>query len=159
MARPERRFRRALAEERAEVAVKASNRPRQRKSRKAVTGDVLASLLETSTTERLMDMRDRPALDCVCLRRPSPLGSGGIGVEDMVDEEPVRAPAQPARTPLPCLTIHLGRTKTTISDDNEHVLLIGLPVSALKHWLAELRSRMGRYFGASISGAMSIVGR
>ncbi|MBB4189255.1 hypothetical protein GGE07_005936 [Sinorhizobium terangae] len=30
------------------------------------------------------------------------------------------------RTPLrACITIHLGRTRTTTSDDSEHVLLIG----------------------------------
>lgn len=43
------------------------------------------------------------------------------------------APTRPITPPpLPCLSIHLGRTRTTTSDDDEHVLLIGRPVTALK---------------------------
>lgn len=68
-------------------------------------------------------------------------------VEDLTDEEPVRAdPSDKDSPPLPCLTIRLGRTKTTTSDDNEHVLLIGRPVTALKRWLAEAQTADGSIF-------------
>jgi hypothetical protein len=39
-------------------------------------------------------------------------------------------------SPLPCLTIRLGSTKTTTADDDAQVVLIGRPVIALKQWLA-----------------------
>ncbi|MFC0810475.1 integrase, partial [Ensifer sp. P24N7] len=44
------------------LAVKASSRPRQRKSKKAVTVDVLAKLLAACAGERLVDQRDRALL-------------------------------------------------------------------------------------------------
>lgn len=50
------------------------------------------------------------------------------------------------RTPLPCLSIRLGRTKTTTSGDDEHVLLIGRPVTVLKRWLTEARLTAGPVF-------------
>jgi hypothetical protein len=81
-----------------------------------------------------------------------PAGGAGpkwrvLRVEDLVDEEPVRAdPADKNSPPLPCLSIHLGCTKTTTSNDNEHVLLIGRPVTALKQWLAEAAIKGGPVF-------------
>jgi integrase len=44
------------------LAVRASNRPRRRKSTKAVTGDVLAQLLATCRGDGLVAMRDRALL-------------------------------------------------------------------------------------------------
>ncbi len=46
-----------------------------------------------------------------------------LRVEDLADEEPVRGnPANENSPPLPCLSIRLGRTKTTTSsDDDEQV--------------------------------------
>ncbi|WP_081160667.1 site-specific integrase [Ensifer aridi] len=130
------------------LAVRASARPRQRKSRKAVTGDVLAKLLETCASDRLVDLRDR-ALFLTAFasggRRRSEVAA--LRVEDLVDEEPVRADAaNETSPPLPCLSLHLGRTKTSTSDDSAHVLLIGRPVSALKHWLAEAAIKEGPVF-------------
>ena len=70
----------------------------------------------------------------------------GLRVEDLMEEEPVHAnPADEHSPLLPCLTIHLGRTKTTTSDD-EHVVLIGRPVTALKHWLTEAKIEAGPVF-------------
>ncbi|MEY9325812.1 site-specific integrase [Sinorhizobium fredii] len=130
------------------LAVRASARPRQRKSRKAVTGDVLARLLETCASDRLVDVRDQALLLTAFAsggRRRSEVA--GLRVEDLVDEELVRAdPADRNSPPLPCLSIHLGRTKTTTSDDSEHVLLIGRPVIALKRWLTEAAIRDGQVF-------------
>ncbi|WP_037471396.1 integrase, partial [Sinorhizobium fredii] len=120
------------------LAVKASSRPRQRKSKKAVTGDVLAQMLATCAGDRLVDLRDRAggllAFASGGRRRSEVVG---LRAEDLTDEEPVRAdPADKNSPPLPCLSIRLGRTKTTTTDDDEHVLLIGRPVTALKRWLA-----------------------
>jgi integrase len=120
------------------LAVRAAARPRQRKSRRAVTGDILSQLLATCSNDRKVDIRDRALLLTAFAsggRRRSEVA--GLRVEDLVDEEPVpQDPRDPASAKLPCLTIHLGRTKTTDASDDATVVLIGRPVAALKHWLA-----------------------
>ncbi|NTJ51405.1 site-specific integrase [Agrobacterium rhizogenes] len=130
------------------LAVRASARPRQRKSKKAVTGDILAKLLATCAGNRLVDIRDRALLLTAFAsggRRRSEVAA--LRVEDLIDEESVHTdPANPNSPPLPCLTINLGRTKTTTADDDEHVVLIGRPVIALKHWLAEAKIDTGPVF-------------
>ncbi len=130
------------------LAVRAAPRQRRRKSKKAVTGDVLAKLLATCDGERLVDLRDRALLLTAFAsggRRRSEVAD--LRVEDLVDEEPVHAdPRDPTSPLLPCLTINLGRTKTTTADDRVHVVLIGRPVEALKQWLAEARIDTGPVF-------------
>ncbi|NTJ35894.1 site-specific integrase [Agrobacterium rhizogenes] len=130
------------------LAVRASARPRQRKSKKAVTGDILAKLMATCAGDRLVDRRDRALLLLAFAsggRRRSEVAN--LRVEDLVDEEPVHADPADANSPsLPCLAISLGRTKTTTADDDEHVVLIGRPVIALKHWLAEAKIDTGPVF-------------
>jgi integrase len=130
------------------LAVRASGRPRQRKSKRAVTADVLAKLLSTCTGDRLVDLRDRALLLTAFAsggRRRSEIA--GLCIEDLVDEEPVHAdPKNPASPLLPCLTIHLGRTKTTTTEDRAHVILIGRPVEALKQWFAEAKIDTGAVF-------------
>ncbi|KOF12476.1 integrase [Ensifer adhaerens] len=130
------------------LAVRASARPRQRKSRQAVTGDVLAKLLAACAGERLVDLRDRALLLAAFAsggRRRSEVA--GLRVEDLTDEEPVRTdPSVPDSPRLPCLSIRLGRTKTTTSDGGEQVLLIGRPVMALKHWLDDAGINEGPVF-------------
>jgi integrase len=130
------------------LAVRAAPRQRRRKSKKAVTGDILAKLLATCAGDRLVDLRDRALLLLAFAsggRRRSEVAN--LRVEDLVDEEPVHAdPADASSPPLPCLTISLGRTKTTTADDDEHVVLIGRPVIALKHWLAEAKIDTGPVF-------------
>jgi integrase len=130
------------------LAVRAAPRQRRGKSKRAVTGDVLAKLLATCAGERLVDLRDRALLLAA-------FASGGrrrsevvdFRVEDLVDEEPVLSdPANSASPLLPCLTINLGRTKTTAADDRVHVVLIGRPVEALKQWLAAARINTGPVF-------------
>lgn len=120
------------------LAVRATGRPRQRKSRKAVTGDVLSKLLATCTADRPVDIRDRALLLLAFAsggRRRSEVA--GLRVEDLVDEDPVPTdPKAPDSPMLACLSIHLGRTKTTDIEDDATVLLIGRPVVALKAWLA-----------------------
>jgi integrase len=130
------------------LAVKASSRPRQRKSKAAVTLDILTKLLQACAGDRLVDLRDRAMLLTAFAsggRRRSEVAA--LRVEDLVDEEPVRADSADKNSPpLPCLSIHLGRTKTTTSDDSEHVLLIGRPVAALKRWMAEGQIKDGPVF-------------
>ncbi|QND44670.1 tyrosine-type recombinase/integrase (plasmid) [Rhizobium lusitanum] len=130
------------------LAVRAAPRQRRRKSKKAATGDILAKLLATCAGDRLVDRRDRALLLLAFAsggRRRSEVA--GLRFEDLIDEEPVRAdPTDANSPPLPCLTISLGRTKTTTADDDEHVVLIGRPVIALKHWLAEAKIDTGPVF-------------
>ncbi len=130
------------------LAVRASARPRQRKSRQAVTGDILAKLLDACAGERLVDVRDRALLLLAFAsggRRRSEVA--GLRLEDITDDAPVLAdPSIPDSPSLPCLAIRLGRTKTTTSDDDEHVLLIGRPVTVLKRWLEEADIKDGPVF-------------
>ncbi|MGF6157424.1 integrase [Ensifer sp. KUDG1] len=130
------------------LAVRASARPRQRKSKKAVTGDVLAKLLSACAGERTVDLRDRALLLTAFAsggRRRSELA--GLRVDDLSDEDPVQAdPTDPGSPPLPCLSIRVGRTKTTTTDDDERVVLIGRPVLALKGWLQEAGINNGPVF-------------
>lgn len=120
------------------LAVRAAARPRQRKSKKAVTGAILGQLLAVCHSKRLVDIRDRALLLTAFAsggRRRSEVA--GLRVEDLVDEAPVPSdPKDPESAKLPCLTLHLGRTKTTDATDDATVVLIGRPVTALKHWLA-----------------------
>ncbi|MBB3979860.1 integrase [Rhizobium azooxidifex] len=130
------------------LAVRASGRPRQRKSTSAVTADVLAQLLSTCTGDRLVDIRDRAILLTAFAsggRRRSEVAN--LRVEDLIEEEAVRAePDDPASPPLPCLAIRLGRTKMTGPDDDARLLMIGRPVEALKRWLHEARIDSGAVF-------------
>ncbi|SDN17851.1 Site-specific recombinase XerD [Ensifer sp. YR511] len=130
------------------LAVRASAPPRQRKSRQAVTGDILAKLLDACAGGRLVDLRDRALLLTAFAsggRRRSEVA--GLRLDEITDEDPVLAdPSIPDSPPLPCLAIRLGRTKTTTSDDDEHVLLIGRPVTALKRWLEEANIKEGTVF-------------
>ena len=130
------------------LAVRATPRQRRRKSKKAVTGDVLAKLLATCGGERLADLRDRALLLTAFAsggRRRSEVAD--LRVDDLVDEEPVHADPRNAASPLlPCLSISLGRTKTTTAEDQAHVILIGRPVEALKQWIEEARIDTGPVF-------------
>ena len=126
----------------------ASARPRQRKSRQAVAGDILAKLLLACASERLVDLRDRALLLAAFAsggRRRSEVAA--MRVEDLNDEDPVRTdPNDEKSPPLPCLSIRLGRTKTTTNDDDDQVFLIGRPVLALKGWLEQAGIRNGPVF-------------
>ncbi|NLR97078.1 site-specific integrase [Rhizobium sp. P38BS-XIX] len=130
------------------LAVRAAPRHRRRKSKKAVTGDILAKLLATCAGDRLVDLRDRALLLTTFAsggRRRSE--AANVRVEDLIIEEPVHIdPRNPVSPLLPCLTINLGRTKTTTADDRAQVILIGRPVQALRQWLAEAKINTGPVF-------------
>jgi len=119
------------------LAVRASARPRRRKSRRAVTRHVLDRLVATCVCGRFVDTSDIAILMVA-------FASGGrrrrevaqLRVEQLQDEPPVPLdPADPNSGALPGLAIRLGRTKTTAADDDGAVLLVGPPLAALKEWL------------------------
>lgn len=126
------------------LAVRATPRPRKRKSAKAVTGDVLAKMLATCSTEGLRDIRDRAILMVAFAsggRRRSEIA--GLRKEQLTVEPSITVEGAP---PLPSLAIHLGRTKTSGSEHDEVVYLTGRPVDALNAWLAIARIESGSIF-------------
>lgn len=104
--------------------------------------------MATCAGDRLVDLRYRALLLLAFAsggRRRSEVA--GLRVEDLIDEDPVRAdPTNDISPSLSCLTNRLGRTKTTTVDDDAQVVLIGRPVLALKHWLAEAKIVTGPVF-------------
>ena len=131
------------------LAVRANARPRVRKSRNAVTGDILRRLLQACAGERLVDLRDRALLLTAFAsggRRRSEVAR--LRVEQLRDEEPVPADPKDNGEKLPCLSLQLGRTKTTEADSDAYVLLIGAPVLALKTWLERAGISDGAVFRA-----------
>jgi integrase len=127
------------------LAVRAVPRTRRRKSTKAVTGDVLAKLLATCTSESLRDLRDRAILMVAFAsggRRRSEIA--GLRREQLTVEPPIEMPDGP---PLPSLAIHLGRTKTTTGEEEDDVVyLTGRPVEALNAWMAAAKIEGGSVF-------------
>lgn len=126
------------------LAVRATPRPRKRKSAKAVTGDVLAKLLETCGTDSLRDIRDRAILMVAFAsggRRRSEIA--GLRREQFTVEPPITVENGP---PLPSLAIHLGRTKTSGSEHDEVVYLTDRPVDALNAWMTAARIESGSVF-------------
>ncbi|MGO8253587.1 site-specific integrase [Agrobacterium tumefaciens] len=126
------------------LAVRAVPRTRRRKSAKAVTGDILAKLLETCATENLRDVRDRAILMVAFAsggRRRSEIA--GLRCEQLTVEPPIEIPDGP---PLPSLAIHLGRTKTTTGEQDDVVYLTGRPVEALNAWMAAAKIDKGSVF-------------
>ncbi|MCY1667404.1 site-specific integrase [Rhizobium sp. SL86] len=128
------------------LAVRATPRPKRRKSAKAVTGDVLSKLIGTCRTGSLRDVRDKAILMVAFAsggRRRSEVA--GLRKEQLVMEAPI--PVEGA-APLPSLSIHLGRTKTSGADADEIVYLTGRPVDALDAWLKLARIDSGSVFRA-----------
>lgn len=126
------------------LAIRATPRPRKRKSAKAVTSDVLAKLLATCTSESLRDIRDRAILMVAFAsggRRRSEVA--GLRIEQLTAEAPIKVPNGP---PLLSLAIHLGRTKTTSGGQDDMVYLTGRPVEALNAWIATAKIDKGSVF-------------
>jgi integrase len=132
------------------LAVRASPRPRTRKSKRAVTRDVLERLLATCATDRLADTRDLAILLLAFAsggRRRSEVAR--LRVEQISDEPAVPLdPQDPKSVRLPCVSIQLGRTKTANASDEGRVLLIGPPVEALREWLERADVNKGPVFRA-----------
>ena len=132
------------------LAAKASLRPRQRKSARAVTRDVLDRLLATCAEGTLVDLRDAALLLVAFAsggRRRSEVAQ--LRVEDVIEEPDVPAdPTDPTSRRLPCVAIRLLRTKTDAAEDDARALLIGRPVTALKLWMARAQIAKGPVFRA-----------
>lgn len=128
------------------LAIRATARPRQRKSKKALTADIVNRLVATCGTDSLADLRDRAILMVA-------FGSGGrrrseiasLQHQQIVEEPPV---ALKDGTKLKSLAIHLGRTKTSDGSREEVVYLTGGPVDALNAWLAAAKITKGTVFRA-----------
>lgn len=128
------------------LSIRATPRPRKRKSAKAVTGDVLAKLLATCATGNLRDVRDRAILMVAFAsggRRRSEIAA--LRKEQLQPEEPIEVDSGP---PLPSLSIHLGRTKTSGAENDEVVYLTGRPVETLNAWLDAAKIDKGSVFRA-----------
>ncbi|NEI16028.1 tyrosine-type recombinase/integrase [Rhizobium leguminosarum] len=128
------------------LAVRAVPRTRGRKSAKAVTGDVLAKLLASCSSDSLRDLRDRAILMVAFAsggRRRSEIA--GLRREQLTVEPPV--PVENG-APLPSLAIHLGRTKTSNGEQDDIVYLTGRPVEALNAWLTAAKIDSGSVFRA-----------
>lgn len=126
------------------LAVRATPRPRKRKSAKAVTGDVLTKMLATCGTDSHRDIRDQAILMVAFAsggRRRSEIA--GLRREQLTAEPPIPVEGGP---PLPSLAIHLGRTKTSGAEHDEVVYLTGRPVDALNAWLAAAKIEGGSIF-------------
>lgn len=121
-----------------------------RKSKRAVTRDVLDALLETCRGVRLSDTRDRALLLLAFAsggRRRSEIAR--LRVDQIAEEPPVLLdPDDPTSERLPCLSISLGRTKTRDGDDFSPVYLVGPPVEALNFWLERADIDKGPIFRA-----------
>ena len=132
------------------LAVRASPRPRERKSKRAVTRDVLDRLIATCATDRLADSRDLAILLLAFAssgRRRSEVAR--LSVEQLRNEPPAKLDPRDTNSPtLPCLAIQLGRTKTGDADEEGRVLLVGPPVEALREWLERADIKKGPIFRA-----------
>ncbi|MBB5278761.1 integrase [Rhizobium rosettiformans] len=128
------------------LAVRATPRPKRRKSAKSVTGDVLSKLIGTCRSDNLRDVRDKAILMVAFAsggRRRSEIAS--LRIEQLQPEEPIQIDGAP---PLPSLSIHLGRTKTSGAQNDEVVYLTGRPVEALNAWLTAAKIEKGCIFRA-----------
>lgn len=127
------------------LAIRAADRPPQRKSARAVTSDVVDALLATCRMNRPIDRRDA-ALILVAFgsggRRRSEVA--GLRVEDIIAEPDLPSEAGP----LPCRRLRLGRTKTTDAADDASAWLVGRPVLALEAWLKATGITAGPVFRA-----------
>ncbi|MCM2450042.1 tyrosine-type recombinase/integrase [Agrobacterium vitis] len=128
------------------LSVRATPRKRKRKSAKAVTGDVLSQLLATCRTDSLKDLRDRAILMVAFAsggRRRSEIV--GLRKEQLSIEAPIPVDGG---VPLPSLSIHLGRTKTSGGDNDDVVYLTGRPIEGLNAWMAAAKIDKGSIFRA-----------
>lgn len=126
------------------LAVRAGNRTRSRKSAQAITGDILAKLLESCTGDGLRALRDRAMLMVAFAsggRRRSEIAN--LCLEQLAVEEPIIADDG---TRLPSLSIRLGRTKTASADHDEIVYLTGRPVDVLNAWIRAANIESGSLF-------------
>ena len=143
------------------AAIRASARPRHRKSRKPVELDLLEELLDhldlrcSSVPDdaaeveaiRLHALRDRALLAVMFAsggRRRSEIAGLQAGQIELLDPIVTADPAWPQG--LPSAAISLGRTKTTDAGDGSTVFISGRVVRALEAWRRELPHERGPIF-------------
>lgn len=88
------------------LAVRATPRPRRRKSAKAVTGDILSRLIATCSTGSLRDIRDRAILMVAFAsggRRRSEIA--GLRIEQLQQEEPIQIDGAPPCSLFPFILV------------------------------------------------------
>ncbi len=129
-------------------AASASHRRPTRKSKRAIVRDVLDDLLATCNGGGSTALRDRALLLVAFAsggRRRSEIAA--LRVENLITEAAVPAdPAKPDGRMLSCMTIELGRTKTTTAEDGSRVKLVGRAADALRHWLDKAAISSGYVF-------------
>lgn len=130
------------------LARRAVDRPRQRKSARAVTRDVLEALLDTCDSDSLVDLRDRALLLYGFAsggRRRSEVAK--LKAEDLISGPGVPVdPTDPNSPTLPLLFVRLGRTKTSDAETDERVVLTGRAVEALRDFLSAAAISEGPIF-------------
>jgi integrase len=130
------------------LAMKASGREPQRKSRKPVTRDVLERLLATCSGSRAIDLRDRAILLVAFAaggRRRSEVATLRHSQISVVDPIKLR-PADPASLTVPCVRIALGRTKTTTAGQGTFVFAAGRAAVTLHEWMHAANITSGPIF-------------
>lgn len=145
------------------LAVKASDRPRQRKSKKVVTSDILGKLLAACAGGRLVDLRDRAFLLLAFAsggRRRSEVAA--LRLEDLTDEDPVHATSgDPASPPLSCPASPSGSGAPRRRQPMITPMLFSSVgrLSRSSSGSRKVESTTDRCFGASINGAILTGGR
>ncbi|MDF2117586.1 site-specific integrase [Roseiarcaceae bacterium H3SJ34-1] len=133
------------------LSVRANQQPRGRKSQRAVTLDVIETLLATCAGNRLVDIRDRAILLLAFAsggRRRSEVAALRIAQTISDGGEVPAYPTNPKAGSLPSLSIKLGRTKTSQTNEDQTVVLVGRPVVTLRDWLRVARIGKGAVFRA-----------
>jgi integrase len=130
------------------LAMKASGRVPQRKSRKPVTRDVLDRLLATCNRSKAIDLRDRAMLLLAFAaggRRRSEVAT--LRHSQISIAEPIKLrPADAISPTVPCVRIALGRTKTTTAGQGEFVFAAGRAAVALQEWMHFAKITTGPIF-------------
>ncbi|WP_338105677.1 hypothetical protein [Microvirga tunisiensis] len=119
------------------LAMKASGRLPQRKSRKPITRDVLDRLLATCNGSKAIDLCDRamlPLAFAACGRRRSEIATLRHSQITVADPIMLR-PDDTASPVVPCIRIAVGRTKTTSAGQGAFVFAAVRAAVALHEWM------------------------
>lgn len=130
------------------LAMKASAREPQRKSRKLVTRDILDRLLATCSGSKAIDLPDRAILLIAFAaggRRRSEVAT--LRHSQISAADPIKLrPADPTSPTAPCIRIALGRTKTTTAGQGAFVFAAGRAAIALHELMQAANITSGPIF-------------
>jgi integrase len=114
------------------LAMKASAREPQRKSRKPVTRDILDRLLATCSGSKAIDLRDRAILLIAFAAGGRRSEVATLRHSQISAADPIKLrPADPTSPTAPCVRIALGRTETTTAGQGAFVFAAGRAAIAL----------------------------